>query len=104
MVNQFDVFLSHNSQDKPLVEAIAAHLKAKGFSVWLDRDELRPGLPWQEALEEAIRTSRAVAIFVGGNLLKSGQELERIAFIDRAAKEGIPVIPVLLPGCPDSRE
>jgi hypothetical protein len=28
--------------------------------------------------------------------------LERLAFIDRSAKEGIPVIPVLLPGCPDS--
>jgi hypothetical protein len=52
MSNPFDVFLSHNSLDKPVVEDIADHLKTRGVSVWLDKDELRPGLPWQEGPEE----------------------------------------------------
>jgi hypothetical protein len=29
MPDQFDVFLSHNSRDKPVVEAIAARLRSR---------------------------------------------------------------------------
>ena len=31
----FDVFLSHNSRDKPLVEEIGDRLKSRGLRVWL---------------------------------------------------------------------
>ena len=53
---QFDVFLSHNSKDKPAVIALAKRLQAHGIKVWLDFWELRPGHPWQEALEEIIES------------------------------------------------
>ncbi len=53
---QFDVFLSHNSKDKPAVIALAKRLQAHGIKVWLDIWELRPGHPWQEALEEIIES------------------------------------------------
>jgi hypothetical protein len=36
MLEEFDVFLSHTSQDRLLVEAIAAQLKARGIRAWLD--------------------------------------------------------------------
>ena len=42
---QFDVFLSHNSSDKPTVRQLAEELTRRGLTVWLDEDELRPGLP-----------------------------------------------------------
>src|SRR4051794_14128722 len=32
----FDVFLSHNSKDKPAVRQIAEALRARGLEVWLD--------------------------------------------------------------------
>lgn len=99
---EFDVFLSHNSADKPLVEEIAEHLRGEGLRVWLDKWELRPGFPWQEGLEEGVRVSRAVAVFVGAAGLGAWQEPEMRAFLSRSRKEKVPVIPVLLPGCPDS--
>jgi tetratricopeptide (TPR) repeat protein len=40
----FDVFLCHNSQDKPKVKEIAEKLKQQGLTPWLDVWELRPGL------------------------------------------------------------
>ena len=49
----FDVFLSHNSKDKPSVKALGTALKQRDLSVWLDEWELRPGLTWQDALEDA---------------------------------------------------
>ena len=40
----FDVFLSHNSKDKPAVRELAEALRERGVIVWLDEDELRPSL------------------------------------------------------------
>jgi len=51
---KFDVFLSHNSQDKPSVRELMQHLlgyqnlSGDPIQVWFDEDELQPGLPWQE--------------------------------------------------------
>ncbi len=55
---EFDVFLSHNSQDKPLVRELADTLIAFGLRPWLDERELVPVRPWQEALEEIIATTK----------------------------------------------
>jgi hypothetical protein len=104
MPDEFDVFLSHNSQDKPLVEEIGAQLRGKGLRVWLDKWELRPGFPWQEGIEEGVQASRSVAVFVGEDGLGDWQEPEMRAFLARSRREKVPVIPVLLPGCPDSPE
>lgn len=102
MSDGFDVFLSHNSRDKPVVEEVGTWLKGQNLRVWLDKWELRPGFPWQEGLEEGVQSSRAVAVFVGMDGLGAWQEPEMRAFIARSRREQIPVIPVLLPGCPES--
>jgi hypothetical protein len=102
MPDEYDVFLSHNSQDKPAVEEIAARLEDRGMRVWLDKGELRPGFPWQEGLEEGVRASGAVAVFVGAAGLGAWQEPEMRAFLARSRREKVPVIPVLLPGSSDS--
>lgn len=65
-LEEFDVFLCHNSQDKPEVIEIAEQLKQQGLNPWLDIWELRPGLSWQEVLEEQIEQIQSAAVFVGG--------------------------------------
>jgi hypothetical protein len=37
MPDGFDVFLSRNSRDKPEVEKIAQHLRARGLRVFMDK-------------------------------------------------------------------
>ncbi len=61
----FDVFLSHNSRDKPAVRELKQRLDAYRLSCWLDEDELRPGIPWQQRLEEGIQGSGSLAVLVG---------------------------------------
>src|SRR5262249_45398048 len=92
---------SHNSKDKPIVQEIAAGLIAHGLKPWLDVDELRPGLPWQDGLEEAMRTSAAAAVFLGGHGVGSWQKPEIRACLSQMAERGQPVLPGLLPGAPD---
>ena len=48
----YDVFLSHRSPDKPMLERLAEKLvEETQLSPFLDRWYLIPGEPWQESLE-----------------------------------------------------
>ena len=98
----FDVFLCHNSQDKPVVRQIGAHLKQRGLTPWIDVEQLRPGLPWQSALEEQIAQIKAAAVCVGPNGSGPWQDLEMQAFIRQFVKRDCPVIPVILPDCKET--
>src|SRR5262245_5071266 len=96
----YDVFLSHQSGDKPLVESIAARLvDEQGLRPFLDKWHLIPGAPWQEALEEALDQSRTCAVFLGSSGLVAWEHEEmRAALDERVRNKSVRVIPVLLPG------
>src|SRR5258706_11881571 len=61
----FDVFLCHNSSDKPAIRKINAAMKKAGLRTWLDEEQLKPGRPWQPELERQIETVHAACVFVG---------------------------------------
>ncbi|MEO8496155.1 MAG: toll/interleukin-1 receptor domain-containing protein [Planctomycetota bacterium] len=94
----WDVFLSHNSADKPSVRALAEELRNRGLRVWFDEWELVPGKPWQEAIEEVLGTIRAAAVFVGQEGIGPWHNREMRACLSELVERGLPVIPVLLPG------
>jgi hypothetical protein len=100
----FDVFLSHNSADKPAVRALAKELKKRELTVWLDEEQLAPGRPWQCALEEIIATVRTAAILVARDGVGPWQDKEMHACLAQCVEREIPVIPVLLPGAPTKPE
>jgi hypothetical protein len=101
----YDVFLSHNSADKPAVEELAQRLVNVGIQPWLDKWNLVPGEPWQEGLEEALDACQTVAVFLGPSSIGSWENEEmRSALEERVRDKSRRVIPVLLPGAPDPRE
>ncbi len=104
MSEQFDVFLCHNSQDKPEVIKIAQQLKQRGLKPWLDIWELPPGQSWQDLLEEQIEDVNSAAIFVGSSGFGPWQSVEMRAFIREFIKRKCPVIPVLLEDAPQEPE
>ena len=94
----FDVFLSHNSQDKPTVRVLRDRLVELQLKVWFDEDELRPGIPWQKLLEEGIKNSASVAVLVGQDGLGPWEDEEMQGALSLAVKNKRPVIPVVMPG------
>jgi hypothetical protein len=48
------VFLSYSRLDRDLSERLARDLEAKGFEVWLDKDQLQGGDLWAEQITQAI--------------------------------------------------
>ncbi len=98
----FDIFLSHNSADKPPVECIAQKLKTVGLAPWLDKWCLVPGQSWQYELANALRSCPTCGIFVGQNGLGDWAREELLVAQDRATKEpNFRLIPILRPGVHD---
>jgi WD40 repeat protein len=98
-LQRFDVFLSHNSREKPVVERIAEKLKRVGFEPWLDKWCLTPAGDWQDELATGLRASQACAVFIGPSGIGSWEDLEYKLATDRMAKDrAFRVFLVLLPG------
>ena len=100
----FDVFLCHNSLDKPSVRTLYEHLVRKGIKPWLDEEHLAPGVPWQDQLQAAIPKMRAVAVVVGPNGQGPWQDFELRAFLAEFVRTGCRVIPVILADAPSVPE
>jgi hypothetical protein len=100
MSGEFNVFLSHNSQDKPAVRELAVALRKRGLRVWLDEDELRPGIGGLNSLEDGIRVSASVAVLIGKDGLGPWEDEEMQAALRLAVEDRRPVIPVILPDAP----
>ena len=100
-----DVFISHSSQDKPMVERLARALQQEGLKPWFDKWDLVPGDRWQEALERAILDTPALLVCYGPSGSGPWQAEEVRAFVDRAVKDpSRRVIPAWLPDCPENLE
>ena len=82
----YDVFLSHNSREKPLVERLARRLRDAGLEVWFDAWCLTAGERWQDELALGVRASRTCAILIGGHDVGDWEREEVHLAVDRAAK------------------
>jgi len=51
------IFLAHASEDKPKVQELYRRLKARGFTPWLDKEDLLPGQMWRDEIAKAVRRS-----------------------------------------------
>jgi TIR domain len=100
---KIDLFLSYNRLDQDAVSDMCRKLELRGIHTFFDRDALVIGLPWPQALERALLSSRAVAVFLGPHDLGTWQKREMFFALDLQAqaeheKRQFPVIPVLLKG------
>jgi hypothetical protein len=92
----FDVFLCHNSEDKPAVRQIAQKLSEENIEPWLDEEQISPATSWQPALEQQIKSIKAAAVFVGESGVGPWQTREILALLNQFDKRGCPAIPVIV--------
>lgn len=94
---KYDVFLSYKSDDHEWVVKLKFSLQNRGVSVWLDKDEIRPGDLFAQALEDGLMTSKTMAIIVTEKSMKSKwvQE-EYYRALSLTTEERIKIIPCIL--------
>jgi formylglycine-generating enzyme required for sulfatase activity len=97
--DMYDVFLCHNSTDKQAAKDLGKQLIAQGLKPWLDEWNLRPGFPWQQALEEQIEKIKSAVVIIGSSGMGPWQDAELRAFLREFMRRKCPVIPVILATC-----
>ena len=97
-----EIFLCHNSNDKPEVEEIYAFLKARGAYPFMDKYSFESFKLWEDSLRERISSIEVAAIFIGKSGLGPWQTKEIEMFDARLANQSNCNIGlVILPGCSD---
>ncbi len=99
---QPDIFLSHNSQDKPIVRKLAKHLNRFGLDAWLDDWELEIGDSLHESIGRALEGSRYVGIVITKSFLESNWCMNELRqTLSRESRERAKVaLPLLLENTP----
>lgn len=97
---RYDVFLSHNSDDKPLVEELALRLQDEaGLNPWLDAWHIPGGAQWEQEIDQALGSCRTCAVILGEHGWGEYHLREsRAALARREEYPSFRVIPVFLPG------
>src|SRR5947209_4110537 len=95
-VEQFDLFLSHASPDKPWVRTLAEHLEKEGLRVFLDVQELQPADNFVLKLSDGLLNSRfLVLVLTPGAVNRPWVEQEWTSFMAQHGPAGR-VIPLML--------
>jgi len=97
----YDVFLSHNSQDKPRVRRLAEELRDADLRVWFDEWVIKPGDDIYLAIERGLEAARVQVLCLSPAALGSEWvTLERSTVIFRdPTNAGRRFIPLLLADC-----
>ena len=85
-----DVFVSYSSKDKPVADAICAHLEATGIRCWIAPRDIAAGEDWPTAIAKAISESQALVLVFSAHS-NSSEEVGRELFL--AANHKLVIIP-----------
>lgn len=97
----FDVFLSHNSKDKPRIRKLAERLRDDGVRVWYDEWEIRSGDVIFQKIESGLEAARSLVLAMSPHAFGSdwvGMERTTVMHRDPMNKERR-FIPLLLEDC-----
>ncbi|SRR6266498_834696 len=93
------IFVSYSRIDGEAVDYIVARLEQDGFNVWLDREEIKAGELWQEAIVQAVDDAYAFVLMLSPGSAASNNVRKEVDLAEAAHKELVPVLlaPVELP-------
>ncbi len=98
------VFLCYASEDLDVVREIYDKLRQAGHEPWMDKEDLLPGLPWENEIPKALKSSTCVLVFLSSrSVTKRGYVQAEFKLAVETLREipagQIYVIPVLVDDC-----
>lgn len=96
------VFLSHASEDKNAVKALATKIADERFDVWLDEENILPGAEWDSTITYTLERSDAVIVCLTPRLINKQTYIKQeIRLAARLATEQQKLlVPLILDNCP----
>lgn len=87
------VFISYSRQDSDVVFDIIKRLKNAGVKIWIDQQNIEPGVNWDSEIERGIRDSSVILAFLSESSINSQNNRDEWA---RGMDNGKPIIPVVI--------
>jgi rod shape-determining protein MreB and related proteins len=95
-----DIFISYSKHDKKIADAACATLENIKVCCWIAPRDVPPGVPYGEAIIDAISESRILVLVFSADSNNSQQVMREV---ERAASKGIPIIPFRIEDVPLSK-
>ena len=95
------IFLSHSTQDKEVVAAIADAVQGQGLQAWMDVRQLTAGDQLEPAIQTAIEQAAQFVVVLSPSALASDwvrKEIESARTVAAGRQDGYKLIPVLIGG------
>ena len=90
-------FFSYSRKDSSdFVQKLATDLKANGFNIWLDLQDIPVGSTWDTEIQKALTAAECIIIVLSKGAVASPNVLDEMSF---ALKLGKPIYPVLKDDC-----
>jgi hypothetical protein len=85
------IFISYSSRDALISDSIYARLVASGHEVWMDREAIKGGEDWLQAIQDNLLWAETLVVLWSANALQSEWVQDEIAFARSRRKHIIPV-------------
>lgn len=69
---RWDVFIAYASDDVEIIREIVNDLQKRGVNCWIDEEQIQPGDPVAETIENGLHASHAILLCFSKNHLQSG--------------------------------
>jgi WD40 repeat protein len=86
------VFISYSRKDEEFARQLATDLDRLGASVWIDMDDIPPGVNWSAAIQEGLDACEALVLVMSPDSLGSANVTDEWQYFRDEKK---PIIPVL---------
>src|SRR5690349_15231336 len=91
----FDVFLSHASEDKEAVKALARSLGTVGIKAWIDAEQMPPGAIIDAEVAEGLDQSRHLLTWITDAWVKKVYPRWEVGIFSTSDQCGRKLIPIL---------
>ncbi len=97
-VEGYDVFVSYNSKDAELVNALVQRLRKYGIKLWIAEEQIPPGRHFIDPIEEAMHRYESAMVILGTHDRLGYWQRDELRSLQKICKDqDKALIPVLLP-------
>jgi len=95
-----EVFISYATEDKRTADAVCAAVEARGFRCWMAPRDIAPGMPYGEAIVDAIQRSRVMVVVFSSHANTSVNIRKEV---ERAVSRGVAILPLRIEDVPPAK-
>src|SRR5579872_5970983 len=86
-----DIFISYSSQDSERALELSAELRARGISVWVDKQSIDGAAQWSSEIARAVADCKALLLLISKNSMASKNCAKEVTIAAEADKHILPV-------------